>query len=307
MTGYCNNAPYPERFTKNIIRLVTKCATTLESLHIRAREEEVYDLFRKVELPRQLRKLSLHCTKDIILQKYERLPCDSNIETLRGTLRTFKLYQPTPPLSLGYLRAFANLSRLAIQLTQANLESFTSALARLPRLRALELSGNVLTRDNWDTVLEAIAVKGPELEHLTFDPAIEPSLFSIETLLRLERLVSVQIRPHWERGLAWDNGWLKALVEKGQLEHLGANGMHMSVDELIRVVSKCKVRHSCYFLNIAGELMGEFENLRYLWAIWDKLGPRDLQMLADAASGVRDEQGQPRALVLCGVGGFSGG
>lgn len=90
-------------------------------------------------------------------------------------------------------------------------------------------------------MLEAIANQQPELEHLAIDPCIKPSPFSIEALLRMERLVSVEVYLHWNLGLKWSNGWIEALAEKGRLEHLVVDGFYTQVDAVLGVISKCRV------------------------------------------------------------------
>ena len=87
-------------------------------------------------------------------------------------------------------------------------------------------------------MIQALASSCPVLEHLSFSPWILPTAISPDSILELEKLVSVHFSGREARTVDW--GWLEAIAERGQLEYLDVEPQ-IPFELLCRVVSKCSV------------------------------------------------------------------
>lgn len=156
-------------------------------------------------------------------------------------IRSFQLHQyPIPPATHDYLTVFTNLAYLCIQLTPENLASFSSALGRLPQVRALELKApfNVVEHTFWGEAVRSIAANRPELQHLALDWWLLAGVNNA-LLLQLERLVSVKVRAV-DKNMDWS--WLVA--NNGQLEHVVVDTPSKAAETfetMCRTIEKCSV------------------------------------------------------------------
>lgn len=227
--------------------MLSECET-LVSLDIDLTGSDGYAIIHGLKLTPRLRVLSL-CHSDIADMR-ECLLTDENITTLRG-LRSLKCREAIPS-SQEYLGRITSLVHLDVQLSPSSIPSFTSAFAHLQLLRAVELRSDdfrgesSLLRD-WNEALCALASACRNLEHLALEQWILPTPISPNLLSRFARLVSINMHD-WDRSENdADWGWLVALTERGQLEHLVVTEPRMPFDLVCRVVEGCKVYFtSCY-------------------------------------------------------------
>lgn len=253
LNSFWNANSDADGFVASLNSLLGAHEGTLEALSI-----DGMNLSRALRLPASLRRLSLVVYKPAQrvsnTPRTEPLLLDENLETLAGgELLSLKLFQPIPLPTLDYVCAFTRLRHLSIQLIPANIPSFTSALAHLPHLRAVELYCNAfwpsMPQDHyvaeWDGILRALGANRPELEHLALAPwilnPIEPAVLPPELLLQFEHLVSLEMRERVTEDEEIHWGWLEALAEKNQLEHLVVEPLTMEEELMCRVLSKCTV------------------------------------------------------------------
>lgn len=184
----------------------------------------------------------------------EHLLTNESAEAMGRELRALTLH-PTwlADGPLDYLAKFTGLRHLDIEVTPGKLESFYLALAQLPLLRSVELRILRLHSEhfsNWDEMVRMFAANRPELQHLGLYGMIKTKRFSKEPLLLLEHLVSIEIHHHdggtdmdgWKALRELNCGWLEALAERGQLEHVAVSGYKVPLKLLCQLISSCKVR-----------------------------------------------------------------
>lgn len=244
ISHHYGDIPTVSKHLPDINRLLTGC-DSLESLCIDTCGSFGSVLINGLELPRQLREFSIRqdCTLLHCLQAMSLPDAWLMDKSLAGQLRSLQFHWPLPPLTHDYLNPLTGLTHLSVQLSRSNVDSLMDALAQLPHLRALELSGaeyvgrNMFVQSNklWDEALKRIAECRPELEHLALRlPSYE--LLGIHSLLQFNRLVSIEVR-----SCRYDCRWLEVLAERGQLEYVVLEMPRLPIGVVYKVLRRCEV------------------------------------------------------------------
>lgn len=140
--------------------LFAECSR-LEYLHIEEFSSVFADFSPQLKLPARLVYLSLHESCPFIASLLNKANCRAMAPTLRALQLVHRGYQ-SPPL-LTHLNLLVNLIYLGVETGPKSEAVVISALATMPHLKALELSGV-----EGDRVLAKHPALCSQLEHLTF-------------------------------------------------------------------------------------------------------------------------------------------